>query len=311
MSFLGKAAGVIGVAVFAIFVLALIAPHVSAYSYNSGICSSNGYTLSDGDCEFVREPSLILGCHDFSYNCARYPSKYQNGCVGYDYYDYGQSVARITNTYWNSRTKQCEYYGDWCVAQIEYNSPKCGYRETPVITPTPPTTPTRTPSSTADISITYTGTPYQAPSSSSSYGPSYGSSYGSGTSAFGDYTYSDAVQSPTYVGGDYSGNSYQSAGGDIFNNFGSYTYDNSVTYTDSFNTYTNSGNTYNYGSSGGSYGNSYYSTPRYSYYTPSYYPSYSYYPYSTSFYTPTYSYAAYSWTGATRSPSYYAYWFTS
>ncbi|OIO26692.1 hypothetical protein AUJ14_01325 [Candidatus Micrarchaeota archaeon CG1_02_55_22] len=291
MSFLGKLAAVIGIVAVAVFALAAFAPSASAYSSLSSVCSSNGYYVGGSDvCNFVRDPTSIQGCRSFSYNCASYPSKFKNACVGYDYYDYTNSYDYISNTYWNPSTKKCEYYSGYCQANIEYNSPKCGYQAPSTPTYNPPTTPSSSP---LDVSISFSG---QALPGGFTYGSS---SYGAG-----------AIQSPGAVGGDYWGNSYSNTeyADTITNSFNSYSYD----YSDSFNSYTDSFNTYNYGSSGSYYSPSYYSP---SYYTPSY--NYGYnsgynYGYNYGSYSPySYNYAAYRYSGATTSPSFYAYYYRS
>lgn len=119
-----------GIGVAVLFILGL-APDASA-----GICSKNGYPIAGGyDCAFVQDPGVLLNCpKTIQYNCNNWPSKYQNGCVGYDYYDFSGSYASIP-TYKSGGV--CYHDGDYCYAQISYNDARCGYQ--PPYTPPAPT----------------------------------------------------------------------------------------------------------------------------------------------------------------------------
>ncbi len=125
--------------VFAFMALLGLTSNVNA----AGICSdSNGLPLYGGlDCEFRQDPGELLGCPPvIEYNCATWPSKYQNGCIGTTYYDYAYSYASIP-AYRNPSTGKCEHGRDWCSAVQTPNDPRCGYYQPGPQPSIPPYTP--------------------------------------------------------------------------------------------------------------------------------------------------------------------------
>ncbi|MEK6924170.1 MAG: hypothetical protein AABW54_02945 [Candidatus Micrarchaeota archaeon] len=247
---LSKIAGLAGVAVSVLLLLAAFTPTAGAYtpaafshasaSQISNVRGANGYySPSFSDMKFASNPWQA----GKSIWCDGGQSKYRSGCVGSDYYDYGS---------WSQN--------GYCSAKVSHNDYRC------------------------------TGGVYAYPSTSGSYDSgNYDSSrYSSGTyssprasdSSF-DYFQSGSGSSSA------SGYARTDFTGGISNNFNSYSYVNSFN-EDSFNTNTYSydyndgyGN-YGYGNCG--YGNCGYSNCGYygcgnSYYSLAPY-SYAYYSYS-------------------------------
>ncbi|MFH0836167.1 MAG: carboxypeptidase regulatory-like domain-containing protein [Candidatus Micrarchaeota archaeon] len=115
-----------------ILALAFLASFSSAYAPGRPeTCSANG-RWNGYNCEFIVNPTAILGCHDSTYNCEYSMSgvsKYKSACVGYDYYDYTASFGQISNAWLNPQTGKCEYIVTQnCDAHVDYNSNKCGYK---------------------------------------------------------------------------------------------------------------------------------------------------------------------------------------
>ncbi len=139
-----------------LFALVLFAPGASA-----GICSSNGYPVG-ADCNFVLNPAQFYGytaanCpvgQTISYNCNTLPSKYQSGCIGADYYDYGYTTASVQVIRGAGNT--CGTTGDFCQAVISRNDARCGYAAPPSQTPPTYTSPSFTPPTTTYPVDTYT-----------------------------------------------------------------------------------------------------------------------------------------------------------
>ncbi|MBI4360344.1 hypothetical protein HY572_01065 [Candidatus Micrarchaeota archaeon] len=129
-----------------------------APSAQAGICSSNGIA-SGGDCVFATDPGYLYGCREgpLTYNCNGYPSKYQNGCIGYDYYDFSGSYAYLNIVKTGPNT--CTHNGDFCQATIYRNDPRCGYTAPtqPASTYTPPSTTGYTPVQTYNYQYPWCG----------------------------------------------------------------------------------------------------------------------------------------------------------